>query len=863
MLSLLKCQDPGKTLPEVELHYIEYLKLKHSNASHSIDSLNSFFMRIGNSEFLEEWYYLTLNITNSSHFLLDSLGKKGNCIIDLIKVNESFHNLRFEEASSMMSTLVDNCRDLPAPIQFELLLKRLHILQYGYRPDVVRELVHQKLSIKWFESPLLNKYAMIQLLRFQGYEEREGVAIFKSFSSLNYAYHIYKKEKLGEFFPNLEGHILFSLGASAIREYYFKTAIAYLENSLRFLSLDSDFKVNVFSQLALSHFLEGDSIKYLNYIDSCKLITIDDLSPLTQYYINTNIGWIYSLMKDENESQRHLLNAFQITRTYNKCSFLNNSVTGYLIDLYMTTDNHKEATRYFDILRSDCRPSYDDDIQILNNGTEARYLFYSYDKEQAKDLQKLENVIKLLESQLLKIDEKLINNDFHYADLVHENISLRLRAYLELYSITNDEQYKRSFFELSQLGKNRSISLGMNDFSIRGRSNNEIREKLRLINDFENVVDPTDQVYNDLYHLYHNQTEVASAVNLLSVFPYKNVSKIIDHSTTIIDTYQDGSTLWIYSTDGNQDSLFAIENEENILERFLEIDTQSDSSIIYFENLSNFLISIIDNCPVVDKKNVIVIGDGLLASIPWGIVSHFDTSYTDIEFSYSYSWELIAGYEKDPEKLESVSLLGFSNKNTLISSKVSKVNELPNNILEINNISELFEGQKKGVYTGEEMKSQKILAAKDNDVIHIASHAVSDMDNRLNNFIITRDKTGIDQLYGYELLEKEFKSDLVFLSGCETGRGIELSGSGVFSLSKDFIQSGASTVIKTLWKIDDKAIAHISTYFYENLLQGNDVSRSLKFAKEKYKASVESKLQHPYYWAGIVIEGNPYLNFKL
>ena len=94
--------------------------------------------------------------------------------------------------------------------------------------------------------------------------------------------------------------------------------------------------------------------------------------------------------------------------------------------------------------------------------------------------------------------------------------------------------------------------------------------------------------------------------------------------------------------------------------------------------------------------------------------------------------------------------------------------------------------------------------------------------------------------------------NLVVLSACQTALGREVRGEGLIGLTRGFMYAGASTVVASLWKVDDGATADLMKRFYANMLaHGMTPAAALRAAQN----SVRQQGRPPYYWAAFTLQG--------
>jgi CHAT domain-containing protein len=96
--------------------------------------------------------------------------------------------------------------------------------------------------------------------------------------------------------------------------------------------------------------------------------------------------------------------------------------------------------------------------------------------------------------------------------------------------------------------------------------------------------------------------------------------------------------------------------------------------------------------------------------------------------------------------------------------------------------------------------------------------------------------------------------DLVVLSACRTGLGKDVKGEGLIGLTRGFMYAGASSVVASLWKVDDEATAELMKHFYANMLQkGMRPAAALRAAQNTLRQNPE--WQSPHFWASFTLQG--------
>lgn len=145
-------------------------------------------------------------------------------------------------------------------------------------------------------------------------------------------------------------------------------------------------------------------------------------------------------------------------------------------------------------------------------------------------------------------------------------------------------------------------------------------------------------------------------------------------------------------------------------------------------------------------------------------------------------------------------------------------------------------------------------------ILHFATHGILNPKRPENSglFLSTMTRDGHPQ-NGFVGLEDIYRLHtpvtLVVLSACQTGLGKDVRGEGLIGLTRGFMYAGASSVVSSLWKVDDEVTAELMKHFYTNMLQrGMPPAAALRAAQNTIRE--QPQWRSPYYWAAFTFQGD-------
>jgi CHAT domain-containing protein len=426
-------------------------------------------------------------------------------------------------------------------------------------------------------------------------------------------------------------------------------------------------------------------------------------------------------------------------------------------------------------------------------------------------------------------------------------------------ALFTDRQYS-SAFEYIERSKSRALVDTLatkKDFAVQTGNEKQIRELLAmtdkseqeaLVQDFHAKKDNTRSlIVKTKEQLQQQASELASLVSVTSV-SVAEIQRLIPPDETLVEYYYTEKDLYAFVL--TSQGLSAIRLESGNLTEEIKAFRQSldNVSSASYEMLSRQLFNKLIK-PVeisLSTRKLIIVPHGALHYLPFYAL-HDGKDYLIERYSI--------------RMLPSASIINY-----LQRKKATKVGD----ILAFGNPDlgdpkyDLVYAQNEAIAVSKTRPRSKVFLRKEAtetalikygagfSYIHFATHGEFDADKPLNSALLlamdtqSDGKLTVDKLYSMKL-----DADLITLSACETGLSKIANGDDLVGLTRGFLYAGSSSIVASLWKVDDLATAQLMTRFYREM-EGTDKREALRTAQLETK----KKYPHPYYWASFQLTGN-------
>lgn len=435
-------------------------------------------------------------------------------------------------------------------------------------------------------------------------------------------------------------------------------------------------------------------------------------------------------------------------------------------------------------------------------------------------------------------------------------------AYQKNYASLKKEQYEGTAEEKSSATKEIGIlQMEMNDFI------KEIKQK---------------------YPKYH-QLKYANIITNT-----EEVQGLLDNETLFLEYFLTDSLLYLFAISKDELSLYPIKISLSKLKKEIKalrfalsnynyIIKKEDQAFNLYTKTAVWFYDNILSIALQDKnyKNLIIVTDGELGYLPFETFltttpkaqninyKNLDYLVNDYSITYNYSATLWKENLTAPKKQNNGKMLGCVSSYSKVDSSLKELRlpyyyelrsilkPLPAAEAEIVLLSENFEGDfLKGTASNEKNFKEQ---AHSYGVIHLAMHGVLHPQiPMLSSLVFTENKDSLEDnfLQAFEIARLGLNADLVVLSACETGYGKFEQGEGVMSLARSFMYAGVSSLVVSLWQVNDNSTEIIMKNFYQNLANGMNKAEALRQSKLFYLKNTNGVAGHPAFWSPFIQLGN-------
>ena len=461
----------------------------------------------------------------------------------------------------------------------------------------------------------------------------------------------------------------------------------------------------------------------------------------------------------------------------------------------------------------------------------------------------VDNAFPIFENSLNALSElnrNSKNNDYTKKafNLIEKSKSALLLEALLSAKATNYANIPETVIEQEQLYKTEITTL---EKRLERSKNEALEEELfKQKNDYIKFINNLETNYKSYYNLKYN----TKVVNI------EGIKQFLGEDDRLLSYFFGESALYVINITKGESGFSKIdvdENFNNLIKKVYNLlgNPKSDLQLLNSKSYalySKILAPYLNN----NKKNLIILPDGLLNYIPFGsLATNKSNNYLveDYAISYANSATLLLQLQDKKDNNNQVLAFAPTFKNTNLLA-------LPNNTKEANQVLNHFKGQ---AFKNNTADLEHFNAYSSNySILHLATHAIFNDATPENSYLaFTKNDTKDNALYVRDLYNLKLNADLVTLSACESGIGNLNRGEGLMSLARGFYFSGANSIASTLWKINDASSTRLMDGFYLNLSEHQSKNIALQKAQVNFiNSNRGNALRHPYYWSGFVISGN-------
>lgn len=340
--------------------------------------------------------------------------------------------------------------------------------------------------------------------------------------------------------------------------------------------------------------------------------------------------------------------------------------------------------------------------------------------------------------------------------------------------------------------------------------------------------------------------ELASLVTVTSM-QLKQIQALIPADEAVLQYYYQGNEFYAFvlTATGLQSVKLDKAGLEDDVRKFREtIEKREERSLGLAQGLYNRLVRPLEKG--LAQKNLLIVPHGALHYLPFAALHDGNAFLIDKYALRSLPSASVLKFIKPKSGAKSDTMLVLGNPD-LGDPRL----DLPNAQIEAEDIARRAT-KATLLVRAKATETMFKQVAGDFNYIHVASHGEFESDTPLNSaLLLAKDSASDGLLTVAKLYTLRLNADLVTLSACETGLGKIASGDDVVGLTRGFLYAGSSSVVASLWKVDDLATSELMTSFYANLKKLNK-----RDALRQAQLETKKKFPNPYFWAAFYLTGS-------
>jgi len=315
----------------------------------------------------------------------------------------------------------------------------------------------------------------------------------------------------------------------------------------------------------------------------------------------------------------------------------------------------------------------------------------------------------------------------------------------------------------------------------------------------------------------------------------------------------DGLVGWIADDRGIEGRKLAVKPQELevVASRFLRecADPSSSMQTIHRDATLLYRWLVAPFTKRLDPARTLVIEpDGIIGAIPIQVLRDDYSRYIGERFSITFSGgvaDYMARAAAARTKLRKALVIA---EPTLGNQMSRTFPPLPQSLREGDAVAARFSGSVLLTHKGATLSALE-RHRPEADLFHFAGHGFSNATN--GGLLLAPEEGGSEEagvLDGKRLGHQDWsRCRLAVLSACSTGTGEVRGPVNPESLVRNLLWAGVARVVATRWNVDTETSALLMDRFYDNVLTGWNVSRSLQEAARRVRQNKATS--HPYYWA--------------